>query len=77
MNCPVCGSSNVRMEKILYRNQYIQFGELHDFEVPNIPAIICEDCGEVSIPGESEDLIDDYLLKEDCNTYTIYKKCQE
>jgi len=64
MTCPVCESSRIRQEKILYRNQYIRNGDLCDFEIPNVPAILCEECGEISIPSDSEKMISEYLTKQ-------------
>jgi hypothetical protein len=59
MECPVCGSKSVKMQTILYKNICLKRMELVDFKVPDLPVIMCYDCGELSIPGESEVLIDE------------------
>jgi predicted nucleic-acid-binding Zn-ribbon protein len=63
MKCPVCGGSHAKMETILYKNICLKRMELVDFEIPDFPVIMCYDCGEVSIPGESEVLIDEAVEK--------------
>lgn len=63
MECPVCGGSHAKMKKILYKNICLKRMELVDYKVPDLPVIMCYDCGEVSIPSESEVLIDEAIEK--------------
>lgn len=63
MECPACGSSRAKATTILYKNICLKRMELVDFKVPDLPVIMCYDCGELSIPGESEVLIDEAIEK--------------
>ena len=59
--CPICNSLRVKSTKVLYKNQYIKHGKEYEFEIPNVPALICDDCKETFLTHEADDIIDKYL----------------